>query len=140
MWMSVFFLILANLLLFVAYFWLAHTEPVVDLRMGVNTQGLVIRGKNQLGFMRFKVFNNWQEAESYMDSHHYSMPQILDVPTLPPREVIQQGSALIWRVPGNKTFTLRTPNTEVAEILLPFVKYHVLEASSLGYSIPLSTN
>jgi hypothetical protein len=136
-WMVVFFLALANLFLFVAYYWLSQSEPITDLRMGVSTQGLVIRGKNYAGLTRFRVFHDWNAALHYIEEHNHQMPEIVDVPAQAHWDAKLEGAKIFWGAQGDSMKVLSTPSEEVAKNLLPFVRYNVIEASSMGFSLPL---
>lgn len=137
-WMIVFFLALANLFLFVAYFWLAKAEPISDLRMGFSEQGLVIKGNDSLGFTRFKVFNDWNSAVHYIENHYYEIPEILDVPAHPNLDAKLEGNKITWNLHNPKHNSIHTNSEEIAKNLLPYVRYNVIEASSMGFSLPLT--
>jgi hypothetical protein len=69
-------LLIANVALVSIFLLSLHSEPEHHISLSSQRNALLIFGKNSYGTLSIRIFKNWKEANSYLQSRNLSLPNI----------------------------------------------------------------
>jgi hypothetical protein len=125
---------------------LRSSEPISHLYLTASSEGLLLYGRSAYGFSVFRSFPNWEQAEGYLHSRGHKLPALAEVFSLGARDAAMETARstasfrITWKQANGKPRVLLVPDLESAKNFLDYARYRGLEASPVGYGIPISRN
>lgn len=133
---------LANVLLLGAILAIRSIPPLTDIKITAQKEGLILSGKTILGLNQVKVFNNWDELDSYLELTNIVLAPINEAHLEHNIYAKSEGlkNKFIYRQAKDESPIWISPDDKTAKVLLTHLRFGNLVSGPYGFSLSASNN